>query len=257
MAVTSVDSRCGSSMTSEDVELSGMDEVGSEPAEGKSTIKPRVSEDNSVDVAPQVDQGSDAKPSESKANGKSNSVFANNFIQFRVIVSNLSRNLWREATDLTSPDWPPSWLRTLGVLWLFWLVVLILWLIIAVITPVFIRVAGALGLSISVLISQSKWTQFLLSPVHRYLGTYSVGLPFSSGQLFAFWIIFGIIVFFSSRGGSFGGRVGWVVFGIETGTMVWSETPEPSRWLATGLTAILWSLASISAYRKAKDKVPH
>jgi len=93
----------------------------------------------------------------------------------------------------------------------------------------------------------------LSRPVHSYLDIHSASLPFSPEQLFSFWILFGLVLFFSSFRGSIGGRIGWAVFGLATSAMVWSGTSEPSRWLAAGLTAVLWSLLSILAYR-TRDK---
>jgi hypothetical protein len=167
------------------------------------------------------------------------------------MVGTLSKDLWREATDITSPDWPPRWLKVSGILWFFWLVALIAWLMIAVIVPTFISILVAMGLGISDLMSRAKWAQFLLKPVHGYLNIHSVDFPFSSGQLFSFWMIVGVLSLLWSLAGSIGGRIGWATFGIVTAGMVWSETPELSKWIGTGLAAALWSLSTIVAYRKA------
>lgn len=207
-----------------------MDPVGSEPARDRSAAESHASGSNTE--------------------GRSDSARSSALVQFRAMAGNLSRHMWRQATDLTSQDWPPKWLIALAALWILWLVALILWLVIAIIIPTFIKILVALGLGTSILISETKWAQVVLGPIHSYLDTHSGSLPFSLEQLFAFWVLFGVIVFFSSFRGSIGGRIGWAVFGIATGAVVWSETPEPSKWLATGLTTFLWSLLSTLAYRK-------
>ena len=160
------------------------------------------------------------------------------------MVGNLGRYMWHQATDSSSRNWPPKWLKVSAALWIFWLGILIIWLV--------IRILEALGLGIVVLISGTRWAQVILGRVHSYLETHSAGLPFSPEQLFSFWVLLGIVLFFLSFTGSIGGRIGWAVFGIETGAMVWTETLEPSKWLVTGFTALLWSLLSTVAYRKKR-----
>lgn len=217
-----------------------MDEVGSDPARDRSAAELRVPGSDGVDASRQT------KESKTKA-----------LVRFRAVVGNLGRHMWRQATDLSSPDWPPRWLNVLAVVWILWLGILIIWLIVAIIIPVFIKILVALGLTTSALVSGTEWAEVLLKPVHNYLDIHSASLPFSSEQLFSFWGYYlGIVLFLLSFGGSIGGRIGWAVFGLETSAMVWDGTPEPSRWLATGLTAVLWSLLSTLAYRNRSKTSP-
>jgi hypothetical protein len=234
-----------------------MEELGSESVDGESpAAESRVSGSDSFDATCQTNPmfGVAREPT---IKTSSHSAFASMLVQFHTMAGNVGKDLWREATDLTSTDWPPKWLKVLGILWSFWLVALILWLVFAVIVPAFITIFLAMGLTASVLVSKAKWAQFLIRPVHSYLDVHSTSLPFSSVQLFSFWILFGVAFLLWSLSGSIGGRIGWAAFGIETGAMVWSETPEPSRWLATGLTAALWSLLSIAAYKKTNKTSPN
>lgn len=239
-------------MPSKGVDLSSIDEVGGEPVEGKSSAdeSPALDSD-SVHAAHQSNEVSDDTP-ELKVNGESESVSVSAPVRFHVIASNLRKNLWREATDLTNPDWPPNWLKALGALWILWLGVLIIWLAIVVMS-VLIKILAALGLTISVLLSETKWTQLVLRPVRNYLDIHSTSLSFSPGQIFGFWVLSGLILFVLSTRGSIGGRIGWAVFGIGTAAMVWNETSEPSKWLATGFTAVLWSLLCTLAYRRIEE----
>jgi len=226
-----------------------MDEVGSDPARDRSAAELRMPDSDGVDAMCQTKWTSDVTP-ESKTKGRSSSAFSSAFVHLRAVVGKLGRHMWRQATDLSSPDWPPKWLNALAALWVLWLGILIIWLVVVIIIPVFIKIIVALGLTTSVLVSGTKWAEVLSKPVHSYLDIHSASLPFSPQQLFSFWILFGIILFFSSFRGSIGGHIGWAVFGLATSAMVWSGTSEPSRWLAAGLTAVLWSLLSILAYRK-------
>jgi hypothetical protein len=232
---------------SETVGLASMDEAGNEP-EDRSATEPYISGSDGVEARCENKQILDVKP-EAIAKDRPGSVSSNVFIRFHAVAGNLGRYLWRQATDVLSPNWPPEWLIVSGVAWVLFLVILISWLVIAVLVPTLIKICVALGLTASVLLSEANWTQLWLKPVHSYLDTHSTGLPFSSVQFFSFWIVFGILLFYSSRRGSVGGRIGWALFGIETSGMVWGGTTEPSRWLATGFTVASWSLLSILAYR--------
>lgn len=198
-----------------------MDEVGSDPARDRSAAELRMSGSDGVDASRQTKGSSDVTP-ESKTKGRSNSAFSSALVQFCAVVGNLGRHMWRQATDLSSPAWPPKWLNVLAALWILWLGILIIWLVVAIIIPVFIKILVALGLTTSVLVSGTEWAEVLLKPVHNYLDIHSASLPFSPEQLFSFWILFGIVLFFSSFGGSIGGRIGWAVFGLETSAMVWN-----------------------------------
>jgi hypothetical protein len=98
--------------------------------------------------------------------------------------------MWHQATGSSNPNYPPKWLKVLFVLWILWLGMLIIWLIIEIIK--------VLGLGILVLMSKTAWAQVVLGSVRSYLDTHSGALPFSPEQLFLFWILLGIILFFLS-----------------------------------------------------------
>jgi hypothetical protein len=231
-----------------------MDPVGSEPARDRSAAESRVPRSDSVDTKRrQIERISDVTPPELNAEGRSDSAV----LKFCAMVGNLVRYIWHQATDSSSRNWPPKWLKTLGILWILWLGILIIWLVIVIIIPAFIKILVALGLGSISLISKTQWAQVVFGPVHSYLDTHSAGLPFSPGQLFSLWVLLGIALFFSSFKGSVSGRIGWAVFGIETSAVVWSETPELSKWLTTGLTVLFWLLLSTLAYRKKKGTPSH
>lgn len=178
-----------------------MDPVGDEPTRDRSDSGSRTSESNSVDATRQTERVSDVTP-QSNSESRSDSAPSDMLVQFRAMTGNLSRNIWRQATDLTSPDWPPRWLRLLAILCILWSTALIIWLVLVIIIPTFIKILVALGLGTSVLISETKWARVVLEPVHGYLNTHSAGFPFSPGELFGFWIAFGVVLFFlSQRGG--------------------------------------------------------
>jgi hypothetical protein len=225
-----------------------MDPVGSEPARDRSAAEARVPGRDSADATQrQTERVSDVTPLGLNIDGRADSAL----LRLYTMVGNLGRYMRymrHQATDSSSRNYPPKWLKILFALWILWLGMLIIWLIIEIIK--------ALGLGILVLISKTRWAQVVLGSVHSYLDTHSAALPFSPEQLFLFWVLLGIVLFFFSFMGSIGGRIGWTAFGIETGAVVWAETPEPSKWLATGFTALLWSLLSTLAYRRKKNKTP-
>lgn len=104
---------------------------------------------------------SDVTP-ESKTKGRSSSAFSSAFVHLRAVVGKLGRHMWRQATDLLSPDWPPKWLIVLAALLVLWLGILIIWLVVVIIIPVFIEIIVALGLTTSVLVSGTKWAESYL-----------------------------------------------------------------------------------------------
>jgi len=161
------------------VGLPGMDPVAGEPARDRSASESRASESNSVDATwRQTERISDATPPGLNTESRSDSAL----LQFCAMVGNLGRYMWHQATDSSSRNWPPKWLKALVALWVLWLGLLIVWLVVAIIIPALVKILVALGLGAIALISETQWVQVVIGPVHSYLDTHSAGLPFSPEQ---------------------------------------------------------------------------
>ncbi len=161
------------------------------------------------------------------------------------VVVHLAQYLWREEIDFDDPYWPPEWLKTVAY-------VLIAALCIFV----------AFGLSIPIvhlLTAVANWLVWLyktdlagvtLDPIRKYLNSHTQGMRLTPSDLWRIWSLAGMALFLLSIRGSIGARIGWAIFGVGACAMAWGATPQPSPWLAAGITALWWSALSVAAYRR-------
>jgi hypothetical protein len=112
--------------------------------------------------------------------------------------------------------------------------------------------------ALAVDVSRSGAARVVLVPVRTYLATHAEGLPVTPEALFPVWLICGGVLIVISLAGVVAARVGWILFGVGTGAMVWQATPAPSTWVAVGITAAWWSALSLFVFRRTGeiDDVP-
>ena len=97
-------------------------------------------------------------------------------------------------------------------------------------------------------------TGTIIGPVRAYLDTHASGLPATGHQLWITWLALTAILLLTAALGSTGARLGWTLLGALTTAMVYAGTPSHGQALAAGLTAGLWALLSIPAFRRRGDR---
>ncbi|MEV0694035.1 hypothetical protein [Streptomyces sp. NPDC050388] len=86
-------------------------------------------------------------------------------------------------------------------------------------------------------------------PVRVFLADQAAHLAVAPAALYAFWQLTGLLGLVGGFFGNAGARIAWVLFGIGSLAMIWSAAPAGGRAAATGLSALMWALASIFALR--------
>lgn len=85
------------------------------------------------------------------------------------------------------------------------------------------------------------------NPVRTYLAHHSAGLPISASTVYTLWLLFGLIGLIGGLLRSAGCRMTWLAWGAATVAMVWTAAPADARTVATGITVLAWTLASVVA----------
>ena len=148
----------------------------------------------------------------------------------------LGGHLWREAVAVDDQDWPPFWLYATGAI-----------IIIIVLVNVGSFAIESLFSSVGQWAGSSHWGLVVEAPIRGYIAQHSKGLAVSSTALIDVWGFTGLILFVFSCFGSFGARIGWVIFGLFSCSAVYAGTHPPAQWTAAGVAAFAWSGASIFA----------
>ncbi|MBW0101467.1 helix-turn-helix domain-containing protein [Pseudonocardia sp. KRD291] len=159
------------------------------------------------------------------------------FRESLIFTKSLIRSMWDEAWDRTSPDWPPSWLKISVAIAV---VLFVGFTVIDVVSIIAVRIAATLF----DIATATDWAQIITVPVRTFLSEGAAALPLDPSQLYSAWAILGS-VFLVAAVGSKLGLLGWAIFGAATVGMVWSATPNPSQWVAAGLTAITWAALTL------------
>jgi len=142
----------------------------------------------------------------------------------------LGRHLWREAVAVDDQDWPPFWLYAAGAI-----------ITIIVLVNVGSFAIGSLLSSVGLWAGSSHWGLVVEAPIRGYIAQHSKGLPVSSTALIDVWGLTGLILFVFSCFGSFGARIGWIIFGLFSCSAVYAGTHPPAQWTAAGVAAFAWS----------------
>lgn len=155
-----------------------------------------------------------------------------------ITVTRLGKHLWQEAAAVDDEDWPPFWLYFTG----------------ATITIIVLVGVGSFAIesilsSVGLWAGSSHWGLVVEAPIQGYIDQHSKGLPVSPAAIIAIWGLTGLIMFTFSCFGSFGARIGWIIFGLFSCLAVYAGTRPPSQWTAAGVAAFTWSGASILALR--------
>ena len=87
----------------------------------------------------------------------------------------------------------------------------------------------------------------ITTPVQHWTAAHSSSLPMGAAGLFGLWELAGLVLLITAFAGSAAARLAWTGYGAATAAMVWSATPAPDQAAATGITALVWALASIVA----------
>jgi hypothetical protein len=153
-----------------------------------------------------------------------------------IAAAKLGWHLWREAVAVDDQDWPPFWLYAAG----------------AIITVIVLINVGSFAItsllsSVGASAGSSHWGLVVEAPLRGYVDQHSRGLPVSSAALINVWGLTGLILFVFSFFGSFGARIGWIVFGLFSCAAVYAGTLPPAQWTAAAVAAFAWSGASIFA----------
>ncbi|MFC6021852.1 hypothetical protein ACFP2T_37535 [Plantactinospora solaniradicis] len=166
--------------------------------------------------------------------------------EFAEAVEQLGRHLWDEATDRSRPNWPPGWLA-------FVIGGIVLLLVGYVVIPLLAASVGAIagwtddGID---WMAAEGFIAVVADPVRAYINERSLTLPINADVLWLAWLVSGAALLILAFAGTIGARIGWVVFGLGTAGMVWSETARPGEWLAVGVTTMWWSALGTLAYRR-------
>ncbi|MHB6912809.1 hypothetical protein [Streptomyces sp. DB-54] len=86
-------------------------------------------------------------------------------------------------------------------------------------------------------------------PVRTYLAAHTQHLAVSASTAYSLWQITGLAGLIGGFAGSTGARLTWTAWGAATIAMVWSTAPADGRIVATGITTLAWTLASVLALR--------
>ena len=140
-------------------------------------------------------------------------------------VAKLTRQLWREVTDVEDPSWPPPWVHIVGIL-------------IAGVVSLYV-VSLAMGGLLRV--GTSRWSLIVKTPLKLYFMQHSAGLPVSPAELINAWAVVGIVLFIISSFLDSCARIGWVLFGLSSCAAVYAGTHPPIQWTSVGVAAFAWS----------------
>ncbi|QHC23237.1 hypothetical protein [Streptomyces sp. GS7] len=86
-------------------------------------------------------------------------------------------------------------------------------------------------------------------PIRTYLATHTQHLAVSASTAYTLWQITGLVGLVGGFAGSTGARITWTTWGAATTAMVWTTAPADGRIVATGITTLAWTLASVLALR--------
>ncbi|MER5696078.1 hypothetical protein ACWDBO_30040 [Streptomyces mirabilis] len=86
-------------------------------------------------------------------------------------------------------------------------------------------------------------------PIRSYIAQQSAGLAVSGSTIYTLWQATGLIGLIGGFFRSTAARAVWTGYGAAGTAMVWNASPAPGRALATGIAALLWTLASRLALR--------
>lgn len=157
------------------------------------------------------------------------------------VLGHLTKRMWREAVAVKSPHWPPAWLEYAGaafiLLFTLTTVILLMW-----------GVLVTVGFGFVDLVSGSDLAQVVTHSVRQYLDNVGPSLGISGQLLWRYWAISGIVLYFTACVGLLGGRLGWAIYGLLTGAIVYAETSETSRLLMVCIVAGWWAVLSLLAF---------
>lgn len=143
-------------------------------------------------------------------------------------------------------QWPPPWAPHVIVIAAITVVLVI---VVPLLSGVVFLIWAALRQGAG-LVGSTAAVRTVLTPVHAYLYRHAEGLALNGATLWWTWCAAGVVLFVLSTGRVFGARIGWLLYGGATVTMVWGATTEPGRPVAAGITALWWVMASLFALRR-------
>lgn len=91
----------------------------------------------------------------------------------------------------------------------------------------------------------------LTEPVRTYFAARAHALPASADVLAPAWGIGGLLLVLCGWAGSWGARIGWLVYGVATGLIVWHGAHPDARGPALAFAALAWGLLSTLAFTGA------
>jgi hypothetical protein len=86
-------------------------------------------------------------------------------------------------------------------------------------------------------------------PIQHYLTVHAAGLPANAPTLWGGWLAAGAVLLVLSVFGSWGARIGWILFGAASAAMVYGGATTAGRDLSVAVTVIAWALLSVVAFR--------
>jgi hypothetical protein len=161
-------------------------------------------------------------------------------------IEETSSALWREIRETQAPGWPPIWARAAlaagGVL-------IVLLGLVPLVARWLHALVDAATLQAWQSVDASGLLDILIVPVREYFDAHAAGLGLTPGQLWWIWAVGGPVLFVVAVARVLGARLGWAVYVAVTLAMVYAQTPEPRRAIATGLVAVLGAVLSGAAFR--------
>lgn len=89
-------------------------------------------------------------------------------------------------------------------------------------------------------------------PLFDYLQQHGATLHVSTQTLYSVWVLTGMVLLLAASFGSLFGRMAWTGYGAASAAMIWSAAPAGSRTVAAGVAVLLWTLASLAAFKGAR-----
>ncbi|MGW4499134.1 hypothetical protein ACWENR_11030 [Micromonospora sp. NPDC004336] len=168
------------------------------------------------------------------------------------MVTALAQSMWQQALDREREGWPPWWLPLFAVL----LATALLGLLIVPLIRVLVVWAGGGIAELAAWGHDQAFARIILDPVRDYLASHAAGLPVSGNTLWWTWCVAGVVLLLFSLFRSAGARIGWTLYGAGSAAMVAAGTGGPGRWIAAGICGLWWSLLSIPALSRRRQRVP-
>jgi hypothetical protein len=154
---------------------------------------------------------------------------------------------WKRLHQHEAATWPPPWgpsaLAIGGIAALV--------LVVGGILVPMVRGLASFVMGGAEWVSSTAAAGIVLQPVRRYLDGHGAGLPVDAGTLWWTWCATGLLLFvLSTLLRSPAARLGWVLFGAASTTMVYDAAAAPTQPVAAGVTVIWWVTLSFAALRR-------